>query len=234
MNDPTRGPERIWVNEPLLRINMETAQQNRQLFQSHGVTVLNVMSSPGSGKTELIGQTLYRLRAVIRACVIVGDLATDNDANRLRNLEIDARQIETGTQCHLDAEMIRRQAVEMPLCNIDLLIIENVGNLVCPANYDLGETCRVVLMSVTEGEDKPLKYPSIYRTADAVIINKMDLATAAGFDRELAEYNTRLAAPRAAIFELSARSGEGMQAWVLWLRDLIAKNTIRKTGPVEV
>ncbi len=226
--------EIIRVNEPVLRQNDDVAQQNRLLFQNRGITVLNIMSSPGSGKTELIGRTLQRLQGTLNAGVIVGDLATENDALRLRACGVDARQIETGTQCHLDAEMIRRQVREMPLDRLQLLIIENVGNLVCPAAYDLGESHRIVLMSVTEGEDKPLKYPSIYRTADVVIINKIDIADVVGFDCRLAEHNTRMAAPKANVFTLSAKTGAGMEGWEQWLCNQVGSRFGGRPGPAEV
>src|SRR5262249_32019421 len=149
-----------------------------------GLRVVNVLSSPGSGKTALLERTLADLAPAVRAAVIVGDLATDNDARRLRTTGAPVVQINTGTVCHLEAVMVARAAAELDLDGLDLLLIENVGNLVCPASYDLGEDARAVLLSVTEGEDKPLKYPKIFKTADAVVVSKVDLAAAAGFDRD--------------------------------------------------
>ena len=156
-----------------------------------------MLSSPGSGKTALLQRTLADLGGRLRAGVIVGDLATDNDARRIRSAGVPAVQITTGSVCHLEAEMVARAAGSLDLDDLDLLIIENVGNLVCPASYDLGETVRVVLLSVTEGEDKPLKYPAAFQTAQVVVVSKMDLAEAAGFDREAALANIRRVAPHA-------------------------------------
>jgi hydrogenase nickel incorporation protein HypB len=178
---------------------------------------LNVLSSPGSGKTTLLRETIRALAHELRAGVVVGDLATDNDAKRLRESGAPVVQITTGTVCHLDAEMVARAVWELDLAGLNLLIIENVGNLVCPASYDLGEDLRVVLLSVTEGEDKPLKYPPMFQLADAVIISKIDLAAACGFDRDLAMANLQRVAPRAAVIETSARTGEGMDRWKAFL-----------------
>jgi hydrogenase nickel incorporation protein HypB len=177
-----------------------------------------VLSSPGSGKTEFLCRTLADL-APHRAAVIVGDLATDNDARRLRQTGVPAVQVTTGTVCHLEPEMVAHAADSLDLAGVDLLIVENVGNLICPAAYELGEDLRIVLLSVTEGEDKPLKYPVAFEGADVVVLSKMDLANAVGLDRAAAHRNIRRAAPRAVVFDLSARSGEGMSAWLDYLRD---------------
>jgi hydrogenase nickel incorporation protein HypB len=185
--------------------------------------VLNVLSSPGSGKTTFIRETAARLAGQLRVGVIVGDLATDNDAARLRTAGIPVIQINTGTMCHLDAEMVARAAAQMNLDQVDILIIENVGNLVCPADYDLGEELRVVLLSVTEGEDKPLKYPPVFHSAQVAVITKSDMAVAAGFDRALALANLGRASHHATIFELSARTGEGMAPWLDYLAAALEK-----------
>ena len=207
-------PHRILnLKTGILSANDRAAEQNRGAFRALGLLVLNVLSSPGAGKTSLLTKTLNDLRGRCRAGVIVGDLATDNDATRLRTTGAPVVQIATGTLCHLEAGMVAEALKQLDLRALDLLIIENVGNLVCPAAFDLGEAARVVLHSVTEGEDKPLKYPPMFHSADIVIITKMDLAAAAGFDRELAWKNLRQASPRAKIFELSARTGEGVPAW---------------------
>jgi hydrogenase nickel incorporation protein HypB len=174
---------------------------------------LNVLSSPGSGKTALLAETLKHLSGNLRTAVIVGDLATENDAQRLRVTSAPVIQINTGTVCHLDAEMVAKAATGLDLAALDLIIIENVGNLVCPAAFDLGEDLRVVLLSVTEGEDKPLKYPPVFQAADVVIVSKNDLAEACGFDRGLAWSNITKMAPKAEILELSAKTGKGMNAW---------------------
>jgi len=187
--------------------------------------VLNVVSSPGSGKTTFIRETAARLGKSLRVGVIVGDLATDNDAARLRTAGIPVVQITTGTVCHLDADMVAKAAEQLDMDQIDVLVIENVGNLVCPADYDLGEDLRVVLLSVTEGEDKPLKYPPMFHSAQLAIITKSDMATAAGFNREMALANLHRVSHHARIFELSARTGEGMKAWLDFLLERSAAAT---------
>lgn len=209
---------RLMIDKALLGKNEQLAAANRQLFRAKGILALNLVSAPGSGKTALLERTLTDLAEQLRIGVIVGDLATDNDGRRLQHARGGVVQITTGTVCHLDAGMIARAREQVDLEHLDILVIENVGNLVCPAGYDLGEALRVVLLSVTEGEDKPLKYPTLFRTADLVLLTKMDLATAAGFDREAALTNLRLAAPKAAVLEVSARSGQGMAAWYDFLR----------------
>jgi len=172
-----------------------------------------LIGPPGSGKTTFIRESVRRLEPDLKAGVIVGDLATDNDARRLRESGAPVVQVTTGTVCHLEAEMVGRAVQQLDLRDRNVLIIENVGNLVCPASYDLGEDLRVVLLSVTEGEDKPLKYPPMFQSADVVIISKIDLAAACGYDRAAALANLRRVSPRARIFETSARTGEGMDAW---------------------
>jgi hydrogenase nickel incorporation protein HypB len=201
------------LNTGILNANDRAAEQNRGAFKALNLLVLNVVSSPGAGKTTLLTKTLIELKGRLRAGVIVGDLATDNDAARLRTTGAPVVQIATGTLCHLEAGMVAEAMKQLDLRALDLLIIENVGNLVCPASFDLGEAVRVVVHSVTEGEDKPLKYPPMFHSADVVVVTKTDMAAAAGFDRELALKNIRQASPRAKIFELSARSGDGIQAW---------------------
>jgi hydrogenase nickel incorporation protein HypB len=197
--------------------NDRLAERNRANFRAKKLLVLNVVSSPGSGKTALIRETAAKLAGSLRMGVLVGDLATDNDAARLRTAGIPVVQITTGTVCHLDAGMVSRAAAQLPLEKLDVLIIENVGNLVCPADYDLGEDLRVVLLSVTEGEDKPLKYPPMFHSAKVAIVTKSDLAVAAGFDRALALTNLKRISHHAHIFELSAKTGEGMKEWLDFL-----------------
>ncbi len=201
----------------ILSGNDRLAEQNRGAFKALNVLAINVVSSPGAGKTTLLQKTLIALKDRLRTAVIVGDLATDNDAARLRTSGAPVVQITTGTLCHLEASMVAEAMAELDLRALDLLIIENVGNLVCPASFDLGEALRVVLHSVTEGEDKPLKYPPMFHSADAVIVTKTDMTEAAGFDRELALKNIRQASPRAKILELSARTGDGLNAWCDYL-----------------
>jgi hydrogenase nickel incorporation protein HypB len=210
-------PRVIQVTKNLLVKNAEAAAENRNAFRRLGLRAVNMLSAPGSGKTALLQATLPRL--TMRAAVVVGDLATDNDARRLHSTGATVVQITTGNLCHLEADMVARACAEIDLSDVRLLFIENVGNLVCPAGYDLGEEVRVVLMSVTEGEDKPLKYPKIFKTADAVVLTKIDLAAAADFQRPVALENLERIAPQARVFELSARSGEGMPAWCAFLHE---------------
>jgi hydrogenase nickel incorporation protein HypB len=208
------------INQGVLSKNDQLAQHNRALFKSKHLLTLNVVSSPGSGKTAFIERTLTDMRGRLRGGVVVGDLATDNDAQRIARSGAPAIQITTGDTCHLDAEMVAEATAKLNLDALDVLIIENVGNLVCPSSYDLGEDLRVVLLSVTEGEDKPLKYPTMFKTANVVIVNKMDIAEAVGFERETALSNIRRMVPEAVIFEVSARTGLGMEAWYQFLEHM--------------
>ena len=211
------GPARtVDVQKPALALNQRHADQNRGWFRAKGLKVFNLLSSPGSGKTALLERTL---RDVPRAAAIVGDLQTDNDAARLRASGAQAIQITTGATCHLDAHMVLHALERLQTDGLRYLFIENVGNLVCPASYDLGEDRRVVLLSVTEGEDKPLKYPVIFLHADLVLVSKIDLAAAVGFDRATALANVRQTAPKAKIVEISAKTGAGLDAWYAWLAD---------------
>jgi hydrogenase nickel incorporation protein HypB len=205
------------LSRSLMEKNDRLAERNRGFFKAKRLLVLNVVSSPGSGKTTFIRETAALLAGKLRLGVIVGDLATDNDAARLREAGVPVVQITTGTVCHLDAEMVSKAAAQLDLDKLDLLIIENVGNLVCPADYDLGEDLRVVLLSTTEGEDKPLKYPPMFHSANVAVITKSDLAAAAGFNRNQALANLRRISHHADIFELSSKTGEGMKAWLEFL-----------------
>jgi hydrogenase nickel incorporation protein HypB len=214
----------LQVEQGILQKNDRLAERNRGYFQAKGLYVVNVLASPGAGKTAFIERTAADLGGRLRLGVIVGDLATENDAIRLRGHGIPAIQITTGSVCHLDAEMVSRAMEQLDLNTLDVLVIENVGNLVCPAVYDLGESARVVLLSVTEGEDKPLKYPVMFQSAQVVVVNKMDIAAAVGFDRETALRNIRRVAPDATIFEVSAKTGQGMEAWYAYLRDRPAES----------
>lgn len=203
----------IDVNRAVLGQNARRAEENRQRFTEAGLLVLNLVSSPGSGKTALLERTLVDLRDRIRIGVHVGDLQTDNDARRLSGKGAPVVQIVTGGTCHLEAGMVAQALDKFDLDALDVLVIENVGNLVCTASYDLGEHLRVVLLSVTEGEDKPLKYPVIFRNADVVLITKTDIAAAVEVDMVVLRENVKRAAPRAVVLEVSGRSGAGMQAW---------------------
>lgn len=210
------------VHKPLLGKNASQAAANRQRFHDAGVAVVNLLASPGAGKTALLERTLTDLQSELRIGVIVGDLATDNDARRLEGRNGAIIQITTGTVCHLEADMIAHGVDSLDLGDLDLLFIENVGNLVCPAAFDLGEDIRTVLLASTEGEDKPLKYPTVYRSADLVVLTKLDIASAVGCDVSLARRNASIAAPRASWLEVSARTGTGMAEWYDALRRLCA------------
>ncbi len=215
LESPDRSPRTLDVHQRLLSKNDRFAQHNRDRLKSLGLLTLNIMSSPGSGKTALIERTAERLaREGKRGGAIVGDLATENDARRLRAAGAEAVQITTGTACHLEAEAIGCAMDRLSLETLDVLAIENVGNLVCPAAYDLGEMLRVVLLSVTEGEDKPLKYPTAFEAADVVVLTKVDIAEAVGFEREEVLGNIRRMAGQAEVIEVSARSGVGMDEWI--------------------
>ena len=199
----------VIVHESMRSHNDALAAENRALFKRNGAVALNLLSSPGSGKTALLERTLLDLKDELRMAVLVGDLATDNDAARLRRSGAPTVQITTGDICHLDAAMVAAAMQNLGDDPYDLLFIENVGNLVCPASYDLGEAARVVLLSVTEGEDKPRKYPTIFKNSDVAVITKIDIADAVGFDGEAAQTSIRSIAPQASILQVSSRSGEG-------------------------
>jgi hydrogenase nickel incorporation protein HypB len=205
------NPRMVEVREKILKQNDLLARTLRNQFLEAGVFVASFVSSPGSGKTTVLEKLLGQLSENYRVAALVGDLATDNDAARLKRATSQVRQITTGTICHLDASMIERALTDWNLRELDFLFIENVGNLVCPSSYDLGESMRFVLLSATEGEDKPLKYPTIFNTADAAIITKMDLALAAEFDLIAARRNIESVRPGMRTFEVSAKSGAGLK-----------------------
>jgi hydrogenase nickel incorporation protein HypB len=207
-------PRLVEVRRNVLKRNDLLARELRERFQTAGVYVVSLVSSPGSGKTAFLEKTLTLLRDRARVAALVGDLATENDAFRLARSKVPVKQITTGTICHLDAEMVGGALSDWTLADLDLLFIENVGNLVCPSSYDLGENLRAVLMSVTEGEDKPLKYPTIFNTADLAIITKTDLAEAVEFDWDAARRNIETVRPGMEVIAVSAKSGDGMQAWI--------------------
>ena len=214
----TTGTTRIVeVRRDVLKKNDELARALRTRMQDAGVVVISLVSSPGAGKTTFLERTLTDLAKTRRVAALVGDLATDNDRDRLARSGAPVRQITTGTLCHLEAEMVEKALAGWDPRELDILFIENVGNLVCPASYDLGEAQRVVLVSVTEGEDKPLKYPTIFNTADVAVITKIDLAAACDFDREAALRNIASVRPGMRVFELSAKSGQGMAEWLAWV-----------------
>lgn len=211
---------RLDLHVNLLQRNDVQAQANRAHFQQHGLLAINLLSAPGSGKTAFLEQlAVHWPRPPLG--VIVGDLATDNDSQRLQRAGARAIQIRTGDLCHLDAALVSNAFAELDHNAMSLLMIENVGNLVCPAAFDLGEQRRIALLSVTEGEDKPLKYPALFKSADAIVINKIDLAEAVAFDHLSALANLKAIAPGAELFEVSARTGQGMEAVIQWLEDAL-------------
>ncbi len=218
----------IKVVRKVLSVNERMAEQNRRLFSEKGVYVINIMSSPGSGKTALLEKTLSRIAADIPTAVIVGDICTTNDADRLARSGVPVLQINTdafGGECHLAAHVIEKAVDELNLSGIRLLFIENVGNLVCPAEFDLGEDRRVVIMSTTEGEDKPLKYPLMFRTCHAAVINKSDLLPYLDYDLQQAKTNILNVHPEMPIFTVSAKTGEGMEAWLDWLKHRVQEKS---------
>jgi len=210
-------PRLIEVRAKVLKQNDLLAHTLREQFRSSGVYVVSLVSSPGSGKTAFLENLLSRLSAKHRVAALVGDLATENDAARLRRAAPQVKQITTGTICHLDAQMVQKALDEWKLSHLDFLFIENVGNLVCPSSYDLGEELRVILLSTTEGEDKPLKYPTIFNGADVAVITKMDLAVAADFNREVAIQNITSVRPGMRIFEVSSKNGQGVDEFCSFL-----------------
>ncbi|HEX4123693.1 MAG TPA: hydrogenase nickel incorporation protein HypB [Tepidisphaeraceae bacterium] len=207
----------VEVRQKVLKANDTVARELRARFHAAGVFVVSLVSSPGSGKTAFLEKTLALLRPNFRVAALVGDLATDNDAKRLARSNVPVRQIVTGTVCHLEADMVRNALDGWDERELDFLFIENVGNLVCPATFDLGEDLRLVLFSTTEGEDKPLKYPTIFNTADVAILTKLDLADAVEFDRATARKNIQAVRPGMEILEVSTKTGAGMDAWLAYL-----------------
>src|ERR1700692_164011 len=207
-------PRLIEVRKNVLKQNDVVARILRDRFRAAGVFVVSLVSSPGSGKTTFLEKTLTQLQPRYRVAALVGDLATENDAVRLARSKAPVKQITTGTLCHLEAAMVQNALQEWDLHQLDFLFIENVGNLVCPSSYDLGENLRLVLISVTEGEDKPLKYPTIFNSADVAIVTKMDLASAVEFDWHSAYGNVQAVRPGMQVLKLSARSGEGMDDYL--------------------
>jgi hydrogenase nickel incorporation protein HypB len=207
--------------QALLQANEEIAEKNRKLFNAKKLLTVNLISAPGAGKTTLLEKTIARLKEDLTIGVVEGDIYTTRDAERIAGQGVDVVQINTSGACHLDANMIASALEELSLKDLDLLIIENVGNLVCPAEFDLGEDCKVAVFSVTEGSDKPAKYPLVFSEAQAVVINKTDLLSYTDFDmdmvvKELTSINNNIK-----LFNVSAKNGEGLEAWCAWLKDLV-------------
>ncbi len=215
-------PRIVEVRRNILRHNDELARALRARFEQAGVFVVSLVSSPGSGKTAFLERTLTLLREKYRPAALVGDLATENDAARLARSGVPVKQITTGTLCHLEAAMVENALAGWNLADLDFLFIENVGNLVCPSSYDLGENLRLVLLSVTEGEDKPLKYPSIFNSADLAVITKVDLAEAVDFDWNAARANIDAVRPGMPVLALSSKNGIGMNDWISYLETRFA------------
>jgi hydrogenase nickel incorporation protein HypB len=213
----TISPRLVEVRQNILKQNDLVARDLRQRFHDAGVFVVSLVSSPGAGKTAFLERTLKALGGSHRVAALVGDLATENDAVRLARSNAPVKQIVTGTVCHLEAAMVEQALSDWRLEDLDFLFIENVGNLVCPSSYDLGEDLRIVLLSVTEGEDKPLKYPTIFNTADVAIITKSDLATAVEFDAVAAEANIQRIQPGMRTMTVSTKSGAGFPEWLTFL-----------------
>jgi len=214
---------RIAVEKKVLNENQILAEQLRERYRQNGVLCVNLISSPGSGKTALLEQTLERMDKSERVAVLTGDLQTENDARRLAKFGFPVKQITTGGTCHLDAKMIGKHLEDwrqenLGLEDLDLLIVENVGNLVCPSSYDLGEEAKIVLLSTTEGEDKPLKYPSIFFKSELMLLTKIDLLPYVPFSADIARENARRIHPGMEIIDVSSTTGEGLDRWMEWLK----------------
>jgi len=217
-------PRLVEVRRNVLKQNDVLARALRERFGEAGVFVVSLVSSPGSGKTMFLEKTLTELQGHYRVAALVGDLATENDAARLARSKAPVKQITTGTVCHLEAAMVEKALADWNLHELDFLFIENVGNLVCPSSYDLGENLRLVLMSVTEGEDKPLKYPTIFNSADVAVISKNELAAAVEFDWEAARASIQSVRPGMKMFRLSAKTGEGMEEFLKFLSEQLVEH----------
>lgn len=209
----------VTVVRNILEAQDRIAKLNRSLFEQHGVFVLNLMSSPGAGKTSLLEKTIEKLKNLYRIAVIEGDIQSQEDALRIKRLGVEAIQINTGGACHLDANMIHSALEKISLESCDLLIIENVGNLVCPAEFDLGEHEKVMILSVTEGDDKPLKYPLMFQKSSVLLVNKIDLLPYVDFDLEKVRKSVLELNPHIRIFEISCKTGEGVNEWIDWLKE---------------
>ena len=216
-------PRLVEVRRNVLKQNDIIARALREQFRAAGVFVVSLVSSPGSGKTTFLEKTLTELQPRYRVAALVGDLATENDAKRLARSQAPVKQITTGTLCHLEATMVQNALQGWDIHQLDFLFIENVGNLVCPSSYDLGESLRLVLMSVTEGEDKPLKYPTIFNSADVAVVTKNELAAVVEFDWDAARKNIESVRPGMRIFRLSAKTGEGMGGYLQFLGERLAE-----------
>ena len=214
---------KVKVVTNILEANDRLAAENRKIFKDLGVYVINLMSGPGAGKTSILEQTIKGVNGKIKLGVIEGDIAGDDDARRIESLGAPVVQINTGGACHLDANMIRVVMDDLPLKDIDLLFIENVGNLVCPAEFNVGEDIKVMLLSIAEGHDKPLKYPLMFQESTALVLNKIDLLPYTNADMEKIRKDSLSLNPKLKIFDVSCRTGEGIGDWVNWLLTLVKK-----------
>ena len=228
-----KDPITISVEARLLGENDRLAARNRQAFAERGLCCLNLVSSPGSGKTTLLVETIRALEGRLRCAVIEGDQQTDYDARRIAETGAAVVQVNTGQACHLDAGLVAGAAARLELAGIDLLLIENVGNLICPAEYDLGEDAKVVVMSVTEGEEKPLKYPLIFHLSSAVVLTKCDLLPSLRFDLETCRANIRQINPKAPILETSAYNPSTLEKWLAWLESQVRQKGASSQGRKE-
>jgi len=211
----------VKLKKPILDFNARVAKENRELMRQHGIYVLDLLASPGAGKTSLILATIEALASTYRIAVIEGDIASDVDAVKIKETGTAAVQINTGGACHLEATMIARALATLELAELDLIIIENVGNLVCPTEFDLGEDIKAMILSVPEGHDKPLKYPGVFQAAKAIVLGKIDTLPSFDFDEEAFKQSLGQLNPHALLFPLSAKTGEGVQEWTHWLSNQI-------------
>ncbi len=209
--------ETVDIKQPVLQLNDKLAKENRENFAKHGVYVLNILASPGSGKTSTIMATIDALRDTYNIAVIEGDIASNVDSERIAKLGIPAVQVNTGGACHLESDMIKRAVDQLDLDNLDLILLENVGNLICPVDFDLGENAKVMILSVPEGDDKPLKYPGVFQASKAVILNKIDTLPMFDFDQKAFEDHVHALNHEVPVFPISATNGQGVDAWADWL-----------------
>ncbi|WP_231684412.1 hydrogenase nickel incorporation protein HypB [Phosphitispora fastidiosa] len=219
----------IKVNTGILSANEQKALVNRSLFRKSGVFAINIMGSPGSGKTTVLEKTIDILAGKVRLAVIEGDIYTSKDAKRIEKHGVPVEQINTGGACHLDAKMVSGALNKFDLPGLDLMIVENVGNLVCPVEFDLGEDLKIAVLSITEGDDKPMKYPLLFRESAAVILNKMDILEFTDVDLQALRQDIQIINPGIKIFEVSARTGQGMDQWTEWLTEWVNNNLKEKT-----
>jgi hydrogenase nickel incorporation protein HypB len=212
----------ITLERQILKKNDEIADENRKIFREKKIFVINLLSSPGSGKTSLLENTIGKVNKRYQLAVIEGDVQTDLDAQRISKYDVPVIQVVTKGGCHLEASLVQNALKNLPLEDLDLIVIENVGNLVCPSNYDLGEMHKIVLVSTTEGDDKPLKYPNMFRVSDLMVINKVDLLPYVDFDMDSAKKHAKTINPSIKIYETSCKTGEGVENWITWLEKKIS------------